>query len=105
MPTDAALLFRFSALTFNSHRIHYDLPYARDVEGYPGLVVHGPLTAILLAELARSHGVEVRRFRFRARAPVYCGETLHLRGTPDGDGVALAAYGNSGPAVSAEASS
>ncbi len=46
------LLFRFSAITFNSHRIHYDLPYARDVEGYPGLVVHGPLTAISLAQFA-----------------------------------------------------
>jgi len=50
---DPVLLFRFSALTYNSHRIHYDRDYARDVEGYPGLVVHGPLQALLMTELAR----------------------------------------------------
>ena len=50
---DPTLLFRFSAVTANAHRIHYDQPYATGIEGYPDLVVHGPLTAILLAELAR----------------------------------------------------
>ena len=50
---DPKLLFRFSALTFNAHRIHYDRPYAIHEEGYPGLVVHGPLTAVLLMELVR----------------------------------------------------
>jgi 3-methylfumaryl-CoA hydratase len=85
--TDTVLLFRFSALTNNSHRIHYDRPYATGVEGYPGLVVHGPLTAMLLAELGRSHGiVEPSRFSFRARSPFICGDTLCLRGGPDPGG-------------------
>ena len=84
IPTDPVLLFRFSALTNNSHRIHYDHPYATGVEGYPGLVVHGPLTALLLADLARRNGVtEPGRFSFRARSPFFCGDTLHLRGGPD----------------------
>lgn len=75
-----ALLFRYSALTFNSHRIHYDLPYARDVEGYRGLVVHGPLTATLLLDLAqRELGDNVlKSFGFRGVSPAYCGEMLHL---------------------------
>ena len=82
--TDTVLLFRFSALTNNSHRIHYDLPYATGVEGYPGLIVHGPLTAMLLADLGRRNGVtEPRRFSFRARSPFFCGDTLFLRGGPD----------------------
>ena len=84
--TDTVLMFRFSALTNNSHRIHYDLPYATGVEGYPGLVFQGPLTAMLLADLARRHGVtEPGRFSFRARSPFFCGDTLHLRGGPDGE--------------------
>ncbi len=49
-----ALLFRFSALTYNAHRIHYDRDYARDVEGYPGLFTHGPLQALAMAESARA---------------------------------------------------
>jgi 3-methylfumaryl-CoA hydratase len=57
VPVSPTLLFRFSALTYNSHRIHYDRDYARDVEGYPGLVVHGPLQALVMAEAARSRGV------------------------------------------------
>lgn len=66
------LLFRFSALTFNAHRIHYDRPYATEVEGYPGLVVHGPLTAILLMELVRRNATRpVRGFEFRGRAPLF----------------------------------
>jgi 3-methylfumaryl-CoA hydratase len=74
------LLFRFSALTFNSHRIHYDLPYARDAEGYRGLVVHGPLTATLLLDLAaRAFGDNaLRTFAFRGTSPAVCGEMLHL---------------------------
>lgn len=61
---DPVLLFRFSALTYNAHRIHYDLPYATDVAGYPGLVVHGPLLALLALELPRAHrpGAAVREF-------------------------------------------
>ena len=84
VPTDPVLLFRFSALTNNAHRIHYDHPYATGVEGYPGLVVQGPLIAMLLAELGRRNGIDrPGRFSFRARAPFYCGDTLHLRGGPD----------------------
>lgn len=87
VPTDPVLLFRFSALTNNSHRIHYDHSYATGEEGYTGLVVHGPLTAMLLADLGRSNGVTgPARFSFRARSPFYCGDTLYLRGGPDGGG-------------------
>ncbi len=70
---DPVLLFRYSALTFNGHRIHYDRDYARDVEGYPGLVVHGPLLATLLMDhFLRAHpGAAVRRFCFRARRPLF----------------------------------
>ena len=75
-----ALLFRYSALTFNSHRIHYDLPYATQEEGYRGLVVHGPLTATLLLDLAqREYGDNsLRSFTFRGLSPAIGGETLHL---------------------------
>ncbi len=86
---DEAMLFRFSALTFNAHRIHYDHGYATGEEGYPGLVVHGPLVALLLAELVRRHGASPASFSFRARAPFFAGRSIHLRGGPDG---ALAAY-------------
>ncbi|MDE2411957.1 MAG: MaoC family dehydratase N-terminal domain-containing protein [Sphingomonadales bacterium] len=74
------LLFRYSALTFNSHRIHYDLPYARDVENYRGLVVHGPLTATLLLDLAQRELRDnaLKRFTFRGLSPAICGEMLHL---------------------------
>lgn len=66
------MLFRYSALTFNAHRIHYDRDYCRAVEGYPGLVVHGPLTATLLADLAaRRAGRRLRAFTFRAASPLY----------------------------------
>lgn len=79
------LLFRYSALTFNGHRIHYDRAYCREVEGYPGLVVHGPLIATLLADLMarqrpRSH---LRRFRFRAVAPLFDTEPFLLCGRSD----------------------
>lgn len=82
--TDTVLLFGFSALTNNAHRIHYDHPYTTGVEGYRGLVVHGPLIALLLAELARRNGVsDPGRFSFRARSPFLCGDTLCLRGGPE----------------------
>jgi 3-methylfumaryl-CoA hydratase len=70
---DPVQLFRFSALTFNAHRIHYDRDYARDVEGYPGLVVHGPLVATLLMDhfLRQTGGRAVRAFSFRAERPVF----------------------------------
>ena len=67
------LLFRYSALTFNGHRIHYDRRYVTEVEGYPGLVVHGPLIATLLLDLLRRELPEarVRHFAFRAVAPLF----------------------------------
>ena len=89
-----ALLFRFSALTYNAHRIHYDRPYASEVEGYPNLVVHGPLQAIALAELCRRHVPEQRlvSFEFRAQRPAFAGPPLLLRGRRvDTDGVELQA--------------
>lgn len=92
------LLFRFSAITFNSHRIHYDLPYARDVEGYRGLVVHGPLMATLLLDLvAQEFGQNwLKHFAFRAQAPAFAGEPLHLVGRTDQDRIELAALGPDG---------
>lgn len=68
---DTTLLFRYSALTFNGHRIHYDLDYARGVEGYPGLVVHGPLLAQLLMLRAEAALGGLTRFSFRVTAPVF----------------------------------
>ncbi|MFI1506235.1 hypothetical protein [Streptomyces sp. NPDC020597] len=84
---DPALLFRFSALTANAHRIHYDAPYCRGEEGYPGLVVHGPLLALLMLELARRHAPDrqVRSLSYRLRRPVFAGEHLLVCGTPRGD--------------------
>lgn len=78
---DPALLFRFSALTFNAHRIHYDLPYATGEEGYPGLVVHGPLQATLLAGLAMRHarGAVLSHFEFRGMRPAFAGHALGVR--------------------------
>jgi 3-methylfumaryl-CoA hydratase len=90
------MLFRFSAVTFNSHRIHYDRAYATGEEGYPGLVVHGPLTAILLAESARRRGATASSFRFRAVAPLFASTPFTLVGRPDADGTALEAVRNDG---------
>lgn len=91
---DPVTLFRYSALTFNGHRIHYDRDYATREEGYPGLVVHGPLTATLLSELARRATGDrpFARFAFRARSPLFDTGPVHLRGTPEAEGAALAAY-------------
>ena len=72
-------LFRFSAVTFNSHRIHYDLPYATGEEGYPGLVIHGPFTATRLFGHARRKGGAPVSFAFRAVAPLFCGQPVLLR--------------------------
>ena len=70
---DDVLLFRYSALTFNGHRIHYDRRYVTKVEGYPGLIVHGPLIATLLLDLLRHElpGAQVKRFEFRAMRPLF----------------------------------
>jgi 3-methylfumaryl-CoA hydratase len=82
---DPVLLFRYSAVTFNSHRIHYDHPYATRVEGYPGLVVHGPLTATLLVDLLRRNapGVNLKTFAFRAMRPLYDTANFQTCGLPD----------------------
>lgn len=85
---DAVLLFRFSALTFNSHRIHYDRRWAMETEGYPGLVVHGPLTTALLLDFARDSnpGRTVRAYTTQARAPLFDNASFELVGRPTGDG-------------------
>lgn len=78
---DTVRLFRFSAVTFNSHRIHYDQPYARGEEGYPDLVVHGPFTAAKLhAHATRRLGRPLTRFSFRAVAPIFVGQPVRLTG-------------------------
>jgi 3-methylfumaryl-CoA hydratase len=81
-----SLLFRFSALTYNGHRIHYDRDYARDVEGYPGLVTHGPLQAVVMAEAARAQGIgSVRQaFDYRLVSPLFDHQGLIAKATPDG---------------------
>ena len=85
---DPVLLFRFSALTFNSHRIHYDRPWAMEVEGYPGLVVHGPLTSTLLIDFARDSnpGRAFLTYTTQARAPLFDTAPFELRGRPTADG-------------------
>lgn len=93
---DAALLFRYSALTFNAHRIHYDRDYARDVEGYAGLVVHGPLIATLLMDHALRSGFTPSRFAFRAEAPLIDGAPFDLCLARDGDGARLWARDGTG---------
>ena len=82
---DPVLLFRYSALTFNGHRIHYDRPYVTGVEGYPGLIVHGPLIATLLLDLLRRElpGAHVRRFEFKALRPVFDIHSFTVCGRPE----------------------
>lgn len=102
---DAVLLFRYSALTFNSHRIHYDRDYARDEEAYPGLVVQGPLLATLLMDhlLRQKPKGRIARYSFRAQSPLFDGESLTLGLRRDGNRVALRAIGPAGVAMIAEA--
>ena len=85
---DPVLLFRFSALTFNGHRIHYDQPYVTGVEGYPGLIVHGPLMGLLQIELARrsTPGRSAATFEFRALSPVFAGAPLTVGARREADG-------------------
>jgi 3-methylfumaryl-CoA hydratase len=82
---DDVLLFRYSALTFNGHRIHYDRRYVTEVEGYPGLVVHGPLIATLLLDLLRRNqpGAQIARFEFRALRPTFDTAPFRVHGRPD----------------------
>ena len=85
---DPLLLFRYSAVTFNGHRIHYDHPYATKVEGYPGLVVHGPLIATLLVDLLRRERPEavLRTYTFRAMRPLFDTASFSTCGTPHASG-------------------
>lgn len=102
---DEIALFRYSALTFNAHRIHYDVPYATGVEGYPGLVVQGPLLATFIVDgFLREHpGASITSFEFSARAPVFVNELLHVVGRHNDDGTErLALIGPDGrPATTA----
>ena len=77
-------LFRYSALTFNGHRIHYDRPYVTGVEGYPGLIVHGPLQAALLLEYAIQlrGGKPPKRFMHRGVNPLFDGDLPSMRSRP-----------------------
>jgi len=104
---DPRLLFRYSALTFNTHRIHYDAPYAEQVERYRGLVVHGPLTASLLLQLAAAelgHN-RLRTFQFRGLSPAIAGEPLHLVIRQGEAGYDLAAFADDGRQVTAASAS
>lgn len=86
----AALLFRYSALTFNGHRIHYDAPYVTTEEGYPGLIVHGPLQATMLVQFAEKlRGKSPARFNFRSLSPLFDIADLTLNASEDGDGLRL----------------
>jgi len=85
---DDVLLFRFSALTFNGHRIHYDRRYVTEVEGYPGLIVHGPLIALLLLDMLRRNApdADVASFRFKAVRPTFDLNPFKLNGALQDDG-------------------
>ncbi len=105
---DPVLLFRYSALTFNGHRIHYDLPYVTEVEGYPGLIVHGPLIATSLMDLCRRERPDRRlvRFDYRALSPLFDIAPFTVNGRPHGDGrtaTLWAANADGGLAMQAEA--
>jgi 3-methylfumaryl-CoA hydratase len=82
-------LFRYSALTFNGHKIHYDSDYAREVEGYPNVVVHGPLLATLMLDLAVVNNRDVNQFSYRARSPICLPESLTTHGRVSGDSTQL----------------
>jgi 3-methylfumaryl-CoA hydratase len=81
-----AMVFRFSALSFNGHRIHYDHPYATKVEGYPGVVVPGNLPTVLAIELGRTHGLRYKSMAWRNVRPLYLGQPITLCAEPSVDG-------------------
>lgn len=93
---DAISLFRYSALTFNAHRIHYDADYARDVEGYPAPVVQGPLIASLLLDAAEQHVKPVSTFTFRAQAPLFVGDPITIHGQTNASTTELQAVSSHG---------
>jgi 3-methylfumaryl-CoA hydratase len=92
---DDVLLFRYSALTFNGHRIHYDRQYVTQVEGYPGLIVHGPLIATLLMDLLRRHlpDAQVLKFEFKAVRPTFDIHPFSVHGQPSPDGKTIRLWG------------
>ncbi len=102
---DDVLLFRYSALTFNGHRIHYDRRYVTGTEGYPGLIVHGPLIATLLVDLLRRNtAAALQSFHFRAVSPLFDVAPFALCGTPGEDGASVALWAqNQGGALAMEA--
>jgi 3-methylfumaryl-CoA hydratase len=102
---DSVMLFRFSALTFNAHRIHYDIDYSRGVESYPGLVVQGPLMATLLLDhlLQLRPGAAIASYTFKAVSPAFAGEPLRLGMKATAGGASLVAISPAGPSVTAEA--
>ena len=93
---DDVLLFRYSALTFNGHRIHYDRRYVTEVEGYPGLIVHGPLIATLLVDLVRRQrpGARFKRFDFKAVRPTFDLHPFAVNGQPEADGKTVRLWAN-----------
>ncbi len=94
---DPVLVFRYSALTFNAHRIHYDLPYAREVEGYPALVMNGGLVALLLIETARPHLPRpITGYTARATSPLFIGQHVTFNGRLAADAAMLWASGPDG---------
>lgn len=95
---DPVLLFRFSALTFNSHRIHYDRDYAINEEGYAGLVVHGPLSATLLLDLVRSElpDSNIKHYDYRAVRPLIDGNVFKIQGCRSDEGLTLWAVDHQG---------
>lgn len=101
---DDTMLFRYSALTFNSHRIHYDRRYVTETEGYPGLIVHGPLIATLLIDLLRRNTDRaVASFKFRAVSPLFDIAPFSVHGAPDGEGGAALWARNASGHVAMEA--
>ncbi len=92
---DDVLLFRYSALTFNGHRIHYDRKYVTEVEGYPGLIVHGPLIATMLMDLLRRNrpDAQVLRFEFKAVRPTFDINPFSVHGQPSADGKTVRLWG------------
>ena len=93
---DSTALFRYSALTFNGHRIHYDLDYCRTVEGYPNLVIHGPLIATLLLDLYIRHGQPLKQFRYRANSPLFLPHAFTVNGKAEGQSARLWASNHMG---------
>ena len=94
----APLLFRYSALTFNGHRIHYDAPYTRGQESYPGLVVHGPMQATLLCQFAADlKGAPPKKFDFRSLSPLFNSNDFSLNAEPTADGLRLWTARSGGP--------